>query len=103
MKDQTYRPNRADLLLGPASMVRGLKREYEVRIASMDGLIDGWDERDCTGERADELDALICPDYHQEVSGGAMIVGEVGSRRRRRHVQPVEAHPASAFAEVGRG
>ena len=103
MRQQQFRPNRGDLILGPASMVRGMAELYEARVAEMDGLVDGWDERDCTGELADQLDALICPDYHHEVSGGAAVAGFVGAGIRRGDVRPVEARADSAFAEVSRG
>jgi hypothetical protein len=100
-----YRPNRVDYEYGPAFFARAKAAEYLATLATMEGTAEGWSESDCTGDDADGLGWLVCPDYHQHVNGGAVVSGEVGSGCRRWHVRPVDvrpvdAHPASAFAEV---
>jgi hypothetical protein len=80
MKAEQYRPNRGDMLLGPSSMVRGMAREYDERCDAMPGLVDGWDERLCTGESAEGHSRLVCPRRRSS----AFVSGECGQSRRGR-------------------
>ena len=41
MRQQDFRPNRGDFILGPASMVRGMAELYKARVAEMRWREDG--------------------------------------------------------------